>query len=359
MDFSLTEAQHDLAGLTRRIVGDQVTAESSGAHGSGGFDQALWTTLAQAGILDAALPTSVGGGGFGVLEQCSVLIELGRAVAPVPYLSTIAAAASALAEFGDGAVLERRLVPVIRGGQIIAVALPDTAAPTGCTLRPDADGWRLSGAVTAVPFGAFADALLVQATAPEGEVLALVGAGAPGLSVSPQSVVDHADAALVEADDVAVEAVLPAAATDLARARMTVGLCATQLGVLERAVELTAGYAREREQFGKPIGSFQAVRHRLADAHLDVEAVRLTLWQAAWRLSEGATGADAAQELSTAKYWASEAGHRVAHAAVHLHGGVGIDTDHEIHRYFVAAKRTEFTLGGATAHLRRLGAALA
>ncbi len=177
--------------------------------------------------------------------------------------------------------------------------------------------------------------------------------------MSPQSVVDHADAALVEADDVAVETVLPAAATGSARARMTVGLCATQLGVLERAVERTADYAREREQFGKPIGSFQAVRHRLADAHLDVEAVRLTLWQAAWRLSEGATGTDAAQELSTAKYWASEAGHRVAHAAVHLHGGVGIDTDHEIHRHFVAAKRTEFTLGGATAHLRQLGAALA
>ncbi|WP_034237764.1 acyl-CoA dehydrogenase family protein, partial [Saccharomonospora iraqiensis] len=152
MDFSLTEAQNDLAGLTRRIVGDHDTAASSGAHGSGGFDRPLWTKLARAGILDAALPASVGGGGFGVLEQCSVLIELGRAVAPVPYLSTIAAAASTLAEFGDGAVLERRLVPVIQGRQVLAVALPDAAAPTGCTLRPDAAGWRLSGTVTAVPF---------------------------------------------------------------------------------------------------------------------------------------------------------------------------------------------------------------
>ena len=139
-------------------------------------------------------------------------------------------------------------------------------------------------------------------------------------------------------------------------ARATVGLCAQQLGVVERALELTAEYARSRIQFGRPIGSFQAVAQRLADAYIDVEAVRLTMWQAAWRL---VSGLPCETEIATAKFWAAEAGHRVAHTAVHVHGGAGIDLDGPVHRYFTAAMRGEFTLGGATAQLRRIGAALA
>jgi 3-oxocholest-4-en-26-oyl-CoA dehydrogenase beta subunit len=119
---------------------------------------------------------------------------------------------------------------------------------------------------------------------------------------------------------------------------------------------MTAEYAKERVQFGRPVGSFQAVTQRIADAYIDVEGVRLTLWQAAWRMAEGL---DCDAELATAKFWAAEAGHRVAHTAVHVHGGVGIDVDYPLHRYFVAAKRHEFALGTATEQLRRLGALLA
>jgi alkylation response protein AidB-like acyl-CoA dehydrogenase len=129
-----------------------------------------------------------------------------------------------------------------------------------------------------------------------------------------------------------------------------------QLGVIERALELTAGHARSRVQFGRPIGGFQAVAQRLAVAYIVVEAVRLTMWQAAWRLSAGLP-ADTA--VATAKYWAADAGHRVAHTAVHVHGGLGVDTSYPLHRYFTAAKHNEFALGGATAQLRRIGAALA
>ncbi|MFC4001959.1 acyl-CoA dehydrogenase family protein [Prauserella oleivorans] len=360
MDFTLTEAQRDLAGLTRRIAGEHVSDNPPGPAGTAGVDRSLWTKLASAGILDAALPSAVGGGGFGLLEQCSVLIELGRTTAPVPYLPTITMAASALAEFGTGELLERWLVPIVRGSRIVTVALADTGSPAGFTAERDGAGWRLSGAQTAVPFAAFdgePGGLLIEAASPEGEVLALVDADTAGLAISRQQVVDHADAALVEATDVRVAAVLDPPATRWLRLRGTLGVCAQQLGVLERALELTAGYARERTQFGQVIGAFQAVRHRLADAYVDVEAVRLTLWQAAWRLAEGDQAADAA--VATAKYWAAEAGHRVAHTAVHLHGGVGIDVEHPVHRYFVAAKRHEFTLGGATAQLRRLGDVLA
>jgi alkylation response protein AidB-like acyl-CoA dehydrogenase len=140
------------------------------------------------------------------------------------------------------------------------------------------------------------------------------------------------------------------------RLRGTAGLCAQQLGIVERALEMTAAYARERKQFDHVIGGFQAVRQRLADAYLDVEAVRLTMLQAAWRLSEGLPAAEA---VATAKFWAAEAGHRIAHTAVHIHGGVGIDVDHPTHRYFTAAKRLEFTLGPATAQLLTLGNLLA
>jgi acyl-CoA dehydrogenase len=139
------------------------------------------------------------------------------------------------------------------------------------------------------------------------------------------------------------------------RDRATVALCALQLGVVERALEMTASYATTRVQFGRAIGTFQAVAQRLADAYIDVEAIRLTMWQAAWRLHEGLP---CDTEVNTAKFWAADGGHRVAHTAVHVHGGVGIDVDYPLHRYFVAAKHHEFALGHATDHLLAIGTAL-
>ncbi|PKV90657.1 alkylation response protein AidB-like acyl-CoA dehydrogenase [Amycolatopsis echigonensis] len=334
MDFSLTEAQNDLSALARRILADQVTAESLGPHGSGGFDAPLWTVLARSGVLDAALPATVGGGGFGLLEQCSVLIEIGRAVAPVPYLSSVVQAGSVLT---DPLLAERWLLPVSRGKAVLAVALGGFFVAS--------DG-RLTGTQTAVPFAAYADALLVEAN----DGVYIVEKDAVGVSIEAQSTTDHADAGLVTLSN--TPGVALGDVGEQLRLRGTLGACAQQLGVLERALELTAAYTRERKQFDKVLGSFQAVRHRLADAYIDVEAVRLTLWQAAWKLSEGL---DAAADVATAKFWAAEAGHRVAHTAVHLHGGVGIDVEHPVHRYFAAAKRLEFTSGGATEQLLGLG----
>ena len=126
--------------------------------------------------------------------------------------------------------------------------------------------------------------------------------------------------------------------------------------MLDRGLQLTAEYAREREQFDRPIGSFQAVAQRLADGYIDVKGLRLTLTQAAWKVSEDIP---AEIDVASAAFWAADAGHRVAHSIVHIHGGVGIDTDHPVHRYFLAAKHHEFALGGATAQLRRIGADLA
>jgi alkylation response protein AidB-like acyl-CoA dehydrogenase len=331
MDFTLSEAQQELAALTRRILADRVTPEP---HGEGGFDPLLWRELVNAGVVDAD---------FGLLEQCSVLTEIGRAVAPVPYLPSVTTAAAAIFTFGTSEQIERWAMPVIRGEKVLAVALPDVGSPSGFT----AEDGRLSGAQTAVFFGAFADGFLV----PAGEEVYLV----ENAGVQAQRVIDHADAALVELSDAPGE-LLGTGIEEWLRLRETVGLCAVQLGVLESALHRTAEYAKERKQFDHPLAGFQAVRQRLADAYIDVEAVRLSMWQAAWRLAERLP---AAGEVATGKYWAAEAGHRVVHTAVHLHGGVGIDVEHPVHRYFAAAKRIEFTLGGATAHLRALGELLA
>ncbi|GAA5112221.1 acyl-CoA dehydrogenase family protein [Haloechinothrix salitolerans] len=356
MDFSLTEAQHDLAGLARRVLTDW--AERHPDRDLGGFDPDLWRSMATAGLLDAALPAETGGGGFGLLEQCSLLIEIGRTAAPVPYLSSVTAA-SALAGFGTPAHIERWILPVSRGEATLAVALADEGAPAPFTLRPSGDSWLVSGTQTAVLDGVHAGAFLCEVAADDGDALVVVPADAHGVTVSAQRTVNGDDAALVELQDVAVAAddvLSEPDATTSTRQHAIVRLCALQLGIVERALELTGEYTRQREQFDKPIGSFQAVRQRLADAYIDVEAVRLTLWQAAWRLAEGLP---AGEQVATAKFWAADAGHRVAHTAVHLHGGVGIDTDAPPHRYFAAAKRAEFALGGATSQLRTLGSLLA
>ena len=347
MDFSLTEAQTELAGLTRRIVGDRVTAErlraaeESGSH----FDRDLWAVLAQTGIL----------GADDLLEQCSVLIELGRGLAPVPYLPTVAVAAPGLARFGSAELRLRWQAPAVAGQAVLTTALahPDVRPPAAAG---QADGgWQLTGEVSAVPAAPIADALLVETL---GGVF-VVTPDAPGVTVTRQPTTDFDDAGLLQLDDVLVPEENRLDGDDVAgwlRARASVARAAHQLGVLEAALELTAEHARTRVQFGRPIGAFQAVSQRLANAYVDVRSLELTLWAAACALDEGD---GFAAPVATAEFWAAEAGHRVAHTLVHVHGGTGIDVEHPAHRYFLAAKRAEFDGGGATSSLLTLGTALA
>jgi len=378
MDFSLSEAQTEIAGLARKILAGQDSAPRQ------------WTDLAAAGVLAAGLPEPLGGAGLGFLEQCSVLAEAGRAVSPVPYLSSLVLGAGAIAAFGTADQQRRWIAAAGDGSAVLTAALAeedsdDPASPSTAAERAG-DGWRLSGVKTAVPALPRADLLLVPATVTAGqtgevgdadragEVLVfLVEPSDHGVGIAPQELTDSAngaqepDAGRLVLDDVRVDdsRVLgePGRRGEAAGwlvARGTVGLCAVQAGVVGRALELTAQYARQREQFGRPIGSFQAVAQRLADAYTDVEAVWLTMWQAAWLLdSRSHDDAETAASVATAKFWAADAGHRVAHTAVHVHGGTGIDASYVLHRYFTAAKRAEFTLGGATAQLLRLGGLLA
>ncbi len=369
MDFTLTEAERELADLTRKILNGRLTPERMRAVEAGdGFDRALWSDLAGAGILSAALPEALDGAGLGLLAQCCVVTELGRAVAPVPYLASIVLGAGALARFGTPQQQERWAAPAGRGEIILTAALAeedgDDPRVPSVTAEPEgAEGWRLSGVKTTVFAASQAGLMLVPAATPPGVTVFLVDpAGDGGVTVQPQRITGGTtgrvalDGVLVPTGRVLGSPGTGREITGWLLSHATVALCAQQLGVVERALEMTAEYARNRVQFGKPIGSFQAVTQRLADGYIDVEAVRLTMWQAAWQLAAGQPSETA---VATAKFWAADAGHRVAHTAVHVHGGVGIDLDYPLHRYFLAAKQGEFALGGATTQLRRIGAALA
>ncbi|HUY49580.1 MAG TPA: acyl-CoA dehydrogenase family protein [Streptosporangiaceae bacterium] len=298
MDFLLNENQQELAALSRRILNGQVTADRPDQAGCDGFDPALWAALARADILSAALPESVGGAGLGLLEQCSVLAEIGRAVAPAPYLESIVLDASAIVRFGTPDQQRQWAEPAGRGEFILTAALAeedgdDPAAPSA-TAEPVPGGWLLSGVKTAVPAAPRAALMLVPARTPRGVAVFLVGPADAGVTVQRQQVTGGVSAGRLVLAGVELpgDRVLggPEAdpdITDWLPGRGTVGECALQLGVVERALEMTSEYARSRMQFGRPIGSFQAVAQRLADAFIDVEAVRLTMWRAAWRLSEG------------------------------------------------------------------------
>jgi 3-oxocholest-4-en-26-oyl-CoA dehydrogenase beta subunit len=361
VDFSTTEAADDLGGLARTITESVCTAEHQreldGLEAGGRFDRDLWAKLIEADIVSTATPESLGGGGFGVLEQVGVLVALGRQLAAVPYLESAMLGAGALAKFGSESLQQEWASPAINGEKILAVALDGEMGQGPVQATTSSDGYRLTGSRTQVGYGPVADAFLVPAETDSGTKVFLIAKDDPGVTVAALDTTGHGSVAHLELQGVEAARVVGG---DEAVAWLTtygtLGRSAYQLGVLERALELTSEYAREREQFDRPIGSFQAVSSRLADGYIDVKGLRLTVTQAAWRLSEDLP---ADVEVSTAAFWAADAGHRVAHTTVHVHGGVGIDLDHPVHRYFLAAKQMEFAVGSATGQLLRIGRELA
>ena len=363
MDFTFTEDQETVAKVARQLFEHRATPEHLTELESGDlrYDEALWRELAAADLLGISLPESVGGSGRGFVELALLLAEVGWSVAPVPAYATLLLGADTIARYGDEAQLQRYLPGVIDGSSLLTAGLaePGRSDPTApvTTARRAGDGWRLDGIKELVPAAQLARVILVPASLDGGDVgVFLLDADSAGVqirSVETTNGEPHADVVL----DGAV-------ATDRLRgdgreileslyARALVGLCAIQLGVTERALLMAASYTTQREQFGRPIGSFQAVQQRMADAFIDVEAIRWTMWQAAWRLDQDEPpGRDAA----IAKFWASDAGSRVAATTQQVHGGIGIDTTYPLFRYFLWAKHNELSLGSASAQLARLGA---
>jgi len=357
MDFSTTEAAQDLGGLVDTIVDSVCTPEHQRELDKldQRFDRDLWRKLIDSDILTSAAATQVGGDGFGVLEQVAILVALGHQLAAVPYLESIVLGSGALARFGSEELQHSWGSEAVRGEKILTVAL-DGEMGDGPVQAVDG---RLTGSRTQVFYGPAADAFLVPAETDSGTAVFLVAADDPGVTVTPLETTGLGSVGHLALDGVSVDDARRVGGPEVVlwlRTISTLGRSAYQLGVLERGLQMTAEYARTREQFDRPIGSFQAVGQRLADGYIDVKGLRLTLTQAAWKVAEDIP---AEIDVASAAFWAADAGHRVAHTIVHVHGGVGVDTDHPVHRYFLSAKETEFALGGATGQLRQIGRELA
>lgn len=366
LDFSFDDDQLALRALVDRILDDFCTPERLGAleREPEWFDASAWAALGDAGVLGAGLPESVGGGGGGFLATAVALESIGRHVAMVPLLTSIVGGALTIARFGDDTQRSRWATPAASGEVILGAALqePRHDDPTAPLTTADLgiDGWRVTGEKHCVPAAHLAARLLVPARAGVGIGVFLVDPTDPGVTLTRATMTNGEPQYSVTLSGAAGEPVGdPAAGAEIVRSmveHVTTGLCLIQAGVSEAALRMTADHVATREQFGQPIALFQAVSQRAADAFIDTEAIRLTAWQAAWRLHEGLPAAD---EVAIAKFWAAEGGQRVAHAAQHLHGGVGADVDYPLRRYFTWAKVDELSLGSATRQLRALGSRIA
>ncbi len=361
MDFSRSDEQEAIADLAGQVIGDASTHERLRALETGDgprFDRDLWAALAGTGVLGVNIPEAHGGAGLDLVALGGVLEHAGRCAAAVPLWETLGLGVAPIVSTAPDELAGDVLAAVAGGEMVLTAAWHEDGGeplrPTTVAERGSEGGWQLTGSKSCVPAGAIADAFVVPAAIENGSVgLFLVRRDAGGVGVEPlvttagdpQAAVLFAmspGALIGEGYDTLTDALDVAIATQ----------CALATGVVAEALRLTAEYAKDRKQFDVPIASFQAVAHRAADAFVDTEAIRLTSLQALWRLS---VGMPASAEVASAKYWVAQAGQRVVHTGQHLHGGVGVDRDYPLHRYFLAAKELELQLGGATRQLLRLG----
>jgi len=349
MDFSFTSDQEELRGLTNRLLTDKATPEhlKTVRESDTGVDLALWREMAELGLVGIGLPESAGGAGLGFTEVAIVLEEVGRFVAAVPALPVMAMAGPVLAEFGTAEQLEG----LASGERIVTVALHDLVGDVLDPALVAVDG-KLTGVKVCAPFGHVADAFIVSAT----DGLYYVAADAAGVTVTRQDTVDDIPDAMVELNGAVGEKISGPEGLTFMVERGLAGQCVIMAGVTAQALSLTSDYVKERVQFDRVIATFQAVAQRAADARIDSEAIWLTAWQAVTLLDNREP---ASEQVASAKYWAAEGGQRVVHAAVHLHGGVGVDRDYPLHRYYLWTKYHELFLGGTSASLVRLGKLLA
>ncbi len=383
MDFDYSEEQEAVRQLAGQIFGERATHDrlkevEAAAGEEGPFDRELWRALADAGLVGIHLGDDVGGSGLDFVAACLVIEAAGRTAAYVPVVETMVYGALPISRFGTDAQ-RRAWLPGVAGGETVLTAalaevvgeviLPGGPEPATTAVAQSDGTWLLSGTKACVPAGLVADAVLVPATcrnaegATTGVGIFILDTTAEGVTRIAQTTTTGRAEAVVELNRVRVspERLLGgetdgAAIVSFVSEFATTALCVQEAGACAAALDLTAEYTKTRVQFEKPIATFQAVGQRAADAYVDTEAIRLTAWQAASRL---ATGLPASSEVAVAKYWAAEGGQRVVHAASHLHGGVGVDRDYPLHRYFLLTRQIELTLGGANESLRRLGRMLA
>ena len=368
MTFALSDDQKAVRDLARQIFATTCTKEAlDKTEADGGFfSAAAWRALSESGLISMAVDESHGGGGLGLMEQALVLRQAGQHVAPVPVLESAMLAAPAIAQFGPKALRDELLAGLLSGKDIATVALNDSGSrdpelPAVRASAPDGDEntWTLNGDSACVPWWNESMGALVPAT--DGETTGLwwvtkSAAETSEVRAESQTATDNQPLTALSWRGCPATRVGGDEALKFVVQRAVLGRCAMALGIAKMALELTAEFCRTREQFGAPIGTFQAVSQRAGDMYVDTQVMELALLGAAWSLqSETATEAAASTALWTARYWATEAGHRVVAAAQHLHGGTGFDRDYPVYRCFLRARRLELGLGTARESLARLG----
>ncbi len=361
MNFGFTDEQDELRRMVRRFL-EEKSPESEVRRLMAtpeGYDAAVWRQMADEMALQGlAIPEEFGGQGFGPVELYVVFEEMGAALLCAPFFATVALAAPAIMAVGTPED-QRRLLPGIADGTTIAtLALTDDGgswdlADTSTLAHEGDHGWTVSGVRSYVLDGAVASLILVPAKTTSGLSLFAVEAGAPGMSVEALATMDQTrkqarltfaatPATLVGAEGAAAEGLATAVQVALA------ALAAEQVGGAQRVLDNAVAYAKERIQFGRPIGSFQAIKHKCADMLLDVESAKSAAYYAAWAAQEKSSELPIAASL--AKSFCSEAYFHCAAENIQIHGGIGFTWEHHAHLYFKRAKSSELLFGDPAYH---------
>lgn len=366
MDFDFTQEQVMLRDLTREFLSRESAprAVRAATEDPRGFSETTWQQMAEMGLPGLAIDAGYGGQGLGMVELALVLDEMGRAAYPGPYFASTVLAAGVIAASGQPNQMARYLPEFARGRMRGTLALIEDAlawAPSGVKLRAERRGenFVLSGVKRLVPFVEAADVVLVAARTgggSDGTTVFAIPRDTPGLSSTPNVEMDRTnrtstvtfDQVAVGADDVigAVDAGWAVIAPVLQRA--AAGAAAEMLGASRRCMEMSVEYARVRQQFGQPIGMFQAIKHMCAEMLLEVENAHGAAYYAAWALDAGSP--DAPLAVSSAKAYVGEASRKVCGSAIQVHGGIGFTWEYDLHLYFKRAKHFEPLYGDGDFH---------
>ena len=363
MNFSFSEDQILLKNSVRSVLDEQCKPAHARAmmDDPKGYSEQLWGEMAKLGWLGLPFPEQQGGAALGLVELALVCEELGRAAYPGPYLASVALGGLGLMLGGSAAQKEKWLPAIASGKARASAALLEDAldwdpASTLATAATAGGGWQLTGVKRFVPWAHVADVVLVPARAPEGLTLFLVDPKAPGVTVKPMVGIDlgsrwsemKLDKAAVAADAVVGQPGAAGALLESLLRRAAVMASAEMLGAARRCLDMSVEYAKVREQFGQPIGSFQAIRHRCAEMLLEVENSHSAVYYAAWALNAGAE--DAAVAASICKSYVSEAARKVCGDSIQVHGGIGFTWEYDLHLYMKRAKALEPLFGDAEYH---------
>lgn len=372
MDFTRGEAELEVARLAAQILaaadreGPPGRAGPAGRSGTAaGLDAATWKELAQAGLLAVALPTAVGGDGLGVTEVAALLTEVGRHAARVPALATLALGVLPLIRCAEPDVQQQVLAGVASGDTILTAAIREPSEPMprapATVAEKSGDGTIVTGVKLGVPYAAEASWILASASKPEGGSAVVVAeAGSKGLTCQQTHSSSGMAEYTVRFDQVPVSHVLTgdSAARDTHPVaelyRLAVaGACCVADGAVAGALELTTGYVKSRQQFGRPLATFQAVAQQIADVYVTARILHLATMSACWRLD---SGLDASTDVDVAAFWLAEHAPIALRACHHLHGGIGMDVTYPLPRFSALITDLVSLVGGASYRLDLLGA---